>query len=91
MPATADSASSTGMPAATIAPKATTRMSSVIGSDSVSARLKSFSSVSASALPTLASPNCSTRSSGWDFCSGGDGRERSLDVVLDRRLVALRP
>ncbi len=69
VPATADRARITGMPAATIAPKAIARMISVIGSDMVSARLKSFSSVSVSALLTLASPNSSTRSSGWDFCT----------------------
>ena len=56
-----------GTPAATSAPKATIRMISVIGRESVSARLKSSSSEALSALPALASPNCSMRRSGWAF------------------------
>ena len=64
VPITAVTASSSGMPAATSAPKATTRISSVIGSERTSARLKSLSSALLSALSALASPNCSIRSFG---------------------------
>ena len=41
----------------------------MIGSDSVSAFLKSFSKTSPSALPALASPNCSMRRSGLAACA----------------------
>ncbi len=57
---TAVNPSSSGMPAATSAPKATTRITSVIGSDSVSAFLKSSSNALDSALLALASPNWPT-------------------------------
>ncbi len=69
VPATADSASANGTPAATSEPNATMRMSSVIGSDSVSAFLKSSSKSLLSALPALASPNCSMRRSGCAPCA----------------------
>ena len=69
VPKTADRASSSGSPAATSEPNATIRISSVIGSDSVSAFLKSFSKTSPSALPALASPNCSMRRSGLAACA----------------------
>ena len=65
MAPTAVSPSSIGTPAATSEPKATTRMSSVIGSDSVSARVKSWPSERLSAWLALASPNSSIRSDGW--------------------------
>ena len=55
---TAVSPSSSGTPAATSAPKARTRMISVIGSESVSAFLKSSANDFESALLALASPNC---------------------------------
>ena len=61
---TADSASSRGTPAATIAPKARTRISIVIGSDSVSAFLKSSLKAWSSALLALASPNWPTTTPG---------------------------
>src|SRR4051812_1393957 len=63
--ATALRPSSSGRPAATSAPKAMTRMSSVIGSERVSAFLKSSSRALLSALFALASPNCSMRNPGW--------------------------
>ncbi len=69
MPITAVRPSSSGTPAAISAPKATTRISSVIGSESVSARWKSFSNCALSALAAEASPNCSMRSSGCAFCA----------------------
>ena len=57
---TADRPSSSGTPAATSAPKASTRMISVIGSESVSAFLKSSSKAFESALFALAPPNSPT-------------------------------
>ena len=65
MAATAVMASSSGMPAATSAPNAMTRITRVIGSEVTSAFLKSSSKALEIALSALASPNCSTRSSGW--------------------------
>ena len=53
------------MPAATSAPKASTRITSVIGSEVTSAFLKSSSNFFEIALSALASPNCSMRSSGF--------------------------
>ena len=44
------------MPAASMAPNATTRMISVIGTDSVSAFWKSELSLSSNCLPLVASP-----------------------------------
>ena len=63
--ATAEIASSSGTPAAASAPKARTRIASVIGNESFSALRRSSSKLFDSALSALASPNCSTRSSGW--------------------------
>jgi hypothetical protein len=57
---TADRPSSSGTPAATSAPKAKTRITSVIGSDSVSAFLKSSEKAFESALDALAMPNSPT-------------------------------
>ncbi len=57
---TAVNPSSSGTPAATRAPKASTRMISVIGSESVSAFLKSSSKAFDSALLALAPPNSPT-------------------------------
>ena len=57
---TADRPSSSGTPAATSAPNANTRISSVIGSESVSAFLKSSSKAFESALFALAEPNSPT-------------------------------
>jgi hypothetical protein len=61
---TAVNPSSSGMPAATSAPNASTRMTSVIGSDSVSAFLKSSLKDLSIALLALASPNWPTNTSG---------------------------
>ena len=54
--------SRTGMPAASSAPNASSRMNSVIGSERNSAFWKSCASLSSNALPDDASPNSSTRS-----------------------------
>ena len=57
---TPEKASSTGRPAATSAPNATSRMISVTGSDEYSARWKSLLSVSLSSWFALAKPNSAT-------------------------------
>ncbi len=61
---TAENASSSGTPAATSDPKAITRISRVIGSESSSALPRSLWKVSFSSLFELTLPNCSTRKSG---------------------------
>ena len=66
---TADRPSSSGTPAATIVPKARTRISSVIGSESVSAVWRSFSKAPMSSFSELAEPNCATEKSGLSFCT----------------------
>ena len=67
--ATLVSASRIGMPAATSAPNANTRMSSVSGSvRSVDLPISSLL-LSTIALVRLSSPISSTRSSGWAFCA----------------------
>ena len=58
---TAEMASSTGTPAATIAPNATTRIRSVTGRDMVSALWRSLWIFLSSWAPEVASPNSSTR------------------------------
>ena len=55
------------MPAATSEPKAKSRMISVAGTASFSARLKSSPSVLSSAFCALASPNSSTTKPGFAF------------------------
>ena len=82
MPKTADSASSSGSPAATSEPNATIRISSVTGSDSVSAFLKSSSKTSPSALPALASPNCSMRRPGLAACAAATAASGGVDALL---------
>ena len=67
--ATAVMPSSSGMPAATSAPKATTRISSVTGSEVISARWKSSWMRFMIALLTLASPNSPTNRPGWARCT----------------------
>ncbi len=57
------------MPAATSAPNATSRISSVIGSDSVRAFAKSSLKLLLSALTELASPACSIRRLGYARCA----------------------
>jgi hypothetical protein len=94
------SPSSTGRPAASSAPNATTRISSVIGIDSRSALAKSLDSLSSRALPADAPPNCSTRTPGCAARDGGDGLEhrrdpgrgvvgRAADRELDLRRAAV--
>jgi len=74
------------MPAATSAPKATIRMISVIGSDSVRAFAKSSLKLLFSALFALASPACSIRRSGCARCAAAvaasDGPTR-LSAAVD--------
>ena len=80
---TADSASSRGTPAATIAPKARTRISIVIGSDSVSAFLKSSLKAWSDGLLALASPNCAdddARVLGLHAVDGGHDGSIAFDV-----------
>src|SRR5919204_6857495 len=62
-------ASNTGMPAATRAPKANTRIARVIGKESVRACLKSLLKLSLRALSAVASPASSMRSDGCAFCA----------------------
>lgn len=57
------------MPAATSAPKATTRITSVTGSDVISAIRKSSPMRFMIALLELASPNSPTNSLGWARCT----------------------
>ncbi len=64
---TADSASSTGTPAATIAPNATSRMSRVTGRLKSAAAPRSWPTWSLTALFSDAPPTCSTRSAGKSF------------------------
>ena len=58
----------------------------MIGSEVTSAFWKSSSNHSLSALPALASPNSSTRKSGWASRERGNRRKRRLDQVLGRDL-----
>src|SRR3954447_24559702 len=67
--ATAVRPSTSGSTAATSAPKAITSTSSVMGSDRLSAFLKSSSKTLLSALLALASPNSSMRNCGWRACA----------------------
>ena len=80
--------SSSGMPAATTAPKANSRISSVIGSDVNSARCMSAVMAVQIALLALASPNCSTRTPRMGATSGRGRRDGGLDVLARELLVA---
>ena len=60
VPATAVRPSSSGRPAATSAPNASSRISRVMGSDSVSAFWRSVSNAAMSSFSELASPNWAT-------------------------------
>ena len=62
---TPEKASSTGSPAATSAPNAISRISSVTGTVEYSARWKSFVSVLFSSWVELANPNSATVNPGW--------------------------
>ena len=70
---TAESASSSGMPAAASAPNARIRIEIVIGSDSFSAFLKSSSNALSSALLALAPPNSPMRTLGLPRADAVDG------------------
>ena len=67
--ATLVSASRIGIPAATSAPKANTRMSSVSGIDRSADLPISWLLLSFAALLMLVSPDSSTRSCVWAFCA----------------------
>ena len=67
--ATADRPSSSGRPAATSAPNASSRITSVIGSESVSARWKSSLNDFDRALLADAPPNSSTLRLEWVCCT----------------------
>ena len=64
-------------------------MTSVIGSESVSAFLRSSSNIFETALPVLASPNCSMLQLGVRLLGGGGGGEDRVDLVLRLLGVAL--
>ena len=93
------SPSSTGMPAASSAPKASSRMISVIGTDRNSAFWKSCLSLSSNRLPDEASPNCSTRRPGWSaataFTAASIGTILSTAFSesprMSKRMSAARP
>ena len=72
--------SSSGMPAATIAPKAISRTASVTGSDVHSARRKSELIASQIALFALASPNCSMRTVGCARCAAAAAATAALTL-----------
>ena len=84
---TADRPSSSGTPAATSAPKASTRMISVIGSESVSAFLKSSSNAFESALFADAAPNSPTKTRLVRRLHARHRGEHGLDRRLGRGLV----
>ena len=65
MPATAVAPSTSGSPAATTAPNATSRMISIRAKEMSSDFLPSFASCAAISLAAETSPNCSTRTPGW--------------------------
>ena len=76
------------MPAATSAPNAKIRITSVIGSDSVRALAKSSLKLLFSALSALASPACWILQAGVGPLSGRGRGQRRADLVCRRRLVA---
>ena len=77
------------MPAATSAPKTTIRISSVSGSESISARWKSLPSLSSRALPIAAPPTSSTRRSGVVRPACCDRGEHRRDAIAARCRIAL--
>ena len=85
---TADRPSSSGTPAATSAPKASTRITSVIGSESVSAFLKSSAKAFESALDALAHAELADEDAGLAACDALGRVEHRADGLLGRRLVA---
>ena len=86
---TPEKASSTGSPAATSAPNANSRITSVTGSDEYSARWKSLFSVSLSSWFALAKPNSATVKRVVAVLHAGDGVEHRLHPLVGRLLVAL--
>src|SRR5829696_7292678 len=81
--------SSTGTPAATSAPNAMSRISSVTGRARTSARWKSFSTVWSSSYSALAWPNSPMKNPGWSpsVADVGGGRaERGVGDVERARL-----
>ena len=68
-------ASPSGSSAATTAPNAISSTTSVIGKDNSSARCRSRSTVSLTALLMLASPVSAIRTWGWERRGGVDGGE----------------
>ena len=87
VPITAVAPSSSGRPAATSAPNAISRMTSVIGSDSVSAFLKSSSKASPISFSAEASPNWPSVTSGCARWSAAVGASDGVDLVLGLVLV----
>ena len=69
VPSTPVMARSTGIPAAASAPKATTRIARVIGTDSFAERPKSSAMLCSAARCALASPACSIRRFGCARCA----------------------
>ena len=62
-------------------------MISVTGSEIVSALWRSSANIFSTALPALAPPNCSMRSSGWAFCEAAVVASDGINLVL--RLVGI--
>ena len=70
------------MPAATSAPKASTRITSVTGTDVISARWKSVARRSLMALVALASPTWPISRSGCARCTAAVAASAGVDAVL---------
>ena len=87
-PATAVMPSSRGIPAATTAPKASSRISSVTGSDVTSARWKSFPIRSPIARLALASPNSPMKSSEWARWTAAVAASAGYDAILGSGRIA---
>ena len=93
---TPENASSTGSPAATSAPKASSMIRSVIGSASLSALLKSLLSVCDKARSALASPASWIEKPGWarwtlaTVASAGATRFFAVSVLptISKRMIA---
>ena len=96
---TQETASSSGTPAATSEPNATTRISSVSGREISSAFARSLVKVSLSSLLELTLPNCSTSRSGlaaWtEPIASSAGSSRSLasrsSPVISKSINTVRP
>ena len=88
MPITAVAPSSSGRPAATSAPNATSRISSVIGSERISAFWKSSSNASPISFSADASPNWPSVTLGCSFWSAATVASGASTSVLGLVLVA---